>query len=144
MESNQLCTFFVDGVHFGIDVVEVQEVLKFQDMTRVPLAPDVIHGLINLRGQIVTALDLRGRLGLPARDSNRRPMNVVIRSGESHVSLLVDEIGDVLEVDDHHFEACPANIDPSTKELLRGVYKLDGGLLLVLDPHRTLAVEVAA
>jgi len=141
METQQFCTFFVDGVHFGIGVVEVQEVLKYQEMTQVPLAPDVILGLINLRGQIVTALDLRQRLGMPPRASDRKPMNVVIRNGDGHVSLLVDEIGDVLEAEEARFEACPANLDPATKDLLRGVYKLDDRLLLVLDPKKTLTVE---
>jgi len=141
MEAQQFCTFFVDGVQFGIEVVEVQEVLKYQEMTQVPLAPDVITGLINLRGQIVTALDLRKRLGMPPRESERRPMNVVIRNGESHVSLLVDEIGDVIEAEDGNFESSPATLDSATKELVRGVYKLEGRLLLILDTARALSVE---
>lgn len=141
MEAQQYCTFFVDGVQFGIEVVEVQEVLKYHEMTQVPLAPHVIMGLINLRGQIVTALDLRKRLNMPPRQSDRRPMNVVIRNGDSHVSLLVDEIGDVLEAEEGHFEAPPATLDPATKELVRGVYKLEGRLLLILDTKRTLTVD---
>jgi purine-binding chemotaxis protein CheW len=141
MDDRQFCTFFVDGVHFGIEVLEVQEVLKYHEMTQVPLAPDVIMGLINLRGQIVTALDLRKRLTMPPRVSERNPMNVVIRNGESHVSLLVDEIGDVLETNESTFEPPPATLDDATRELVRGVYKLDDGLLLVLDTERVLAVD---
>lgn len=141
MDDRQFCTFFVDGVHFGIEVLEVQEVLKYHEMTQVPLAPDVITGLINLRGQIVTALDLRKRLAMPPRESERNPMNVVIRNGESHVSLLVDEIGDVLETHEGTFEAPPATLDDTTRALIRGVYKLDAGLLLVLDTERVLAVD---
>jgi purine-binding chemotaxis protein CheW len=141
METQQFCTFFVDGVHFGIDVVEVQEVLKYQEMTQVPLAPEEIRGLINLRGQIVTALDLRQRLSMPRRASDKKPMNVVIRSGDGHVSLLVDEIGDVLEAEEALFEAAPATLDAHTKELIRGVYKLDGRLLLILDTQKTLATK---
>lgn len=141
MQPRQFCTFFVDKVHFGIEVLEVQEVLKYHEMTRVPLAPDVIQGLINLRGQIVTAVDLRKRLDMPPRPSGKHPMNVVIRNGESHVSLLVDEIGDVLEANEEAFEPPPATLDGPTKELIRGVYKLEGRLLLVLDTQRALAVE---
>ena len=84
---------------FGVDVLRVQEVLRFQPMTRVPQAPDVIEGLINLRGQIVTAIDMRRRLKLAARRGDQAPMNMVVRTEDGAVSLLVDEIGDVLDVD---------------------------------------------
>src|SRR5262245_34218637 len=100
----QFCTFHVENLFLGIDVQKVQEVIRYQEMTRVPLAGMAISGLINLRGQIVTAIDLRMRLGLPARAAGERPMNVVVRDGESAVSLLVDNIGDVLEVNDEEFE----------------------------------------
>jgi chemotaxis signal transduction protein len=97
--SGQFATFFVADLFFGVDVLHVQEVLRFQAMTPVPKAPRAIEGLINLRGQIVTAIDMRRRLGLPPRDGNKSPMNIVIRTSEGAVSLLVDEIGDVLEMD---------------------------------------------
>lgn len=139
--THQFCTFFVDGIHFGLDVLEVQEVLRYQSMTPVPLAPDVVQGLINLRGQIVTAFDLRTRLDMAERAPDQRPMNVVIRSDDGAVSLLVDEIGDVLETKEEQFEAPPATLDPTTRALLRGVYKLDDHLLLVLDTEKTLAIE---
>lgn len=141
--TNQFCTFFVDGIHFGIEVLEVQEVLRYQSMTQVPLAPDVVRGLINLRGQIVTAFDLRTRLDMPDRDPEQRPMNVVIRSDDGAVSLLVDEIGDVLETKEDQFETPPATLDHRTRSLLRGVYKLDDHLLLILDTERTLAIETS-
>ncbi len=98
METQQLATFYLDNLLFGVEVRQVQEVIRFQEMTRVPLAPPVIQGLINLRGQIVTAVELRHRLALPPREPNRLPMNVVVRTPEGAVSLLVDEIGDVVEV----------------------------------------------
>ncbi len=141
METQQFCTFFVDGIHFGIEVLKVQEVLKYQEMTQVPLAPPVVSGLINLRGQIVTALDLRHRLGLEARPGDSLPMNVVIHNEDSAVSLLVDEIGDVLEATEDRFEQPPATLDEHARELIRGIYKMDGRLLLILDTERTLNVK---
>ena len=96
--SQQFCTFFVDGQFFGVPVQHVQEVIRYQEMTRVPLVPRVIRGLINLRGQIVVAIDLRRRLNASERPEGQLPMNVVVRTGDGAVSLLVDEIGDVLEV----------------------------------------------
>jgi purine-binding chemotaxis protein CheW len=140
--SRQLSTFFVADLFFGVDVLRVQEVLRFQQMTRVPQAPEVIEGLINLRGQIVTAIDMRRRLRLPPRAGDQTPMNMVVRTEDGAVSLLVDEIGDVLDVDAGTFERPPENIDPAARELVRGVYKLKDRLLLVLDAERT--VDLAA
>ena len=94
---SQCCTFWVDGLYFGVAVSEVQEVLRYQELTAVPSGPEAVHGLINLRGQIVTALDLRCRLGLPARPEGVLPMNVIVRSRGEVVSLLVDDIGDVID-----------------------------------------------
>jgi purine-binding chemotaxis protein CheW len=135
--SRQFATFFVADLFFGVDVLRVQEVLRFQHMTRVPLAPDVIEGLINLRGQIVTAIDMRLRLGLPLRREDQPPMNMVIRTEDGTISLLVDEIGDVLDVDAGTYERPPENLDPAARSLIRGVYKLKDRLLLVLDTERT-------
>lgn len=132
------CSFFVDGYFFGVPVQEVQEVFRYQEMTRVPLAPAVVEGLINLRGQIVTAIDLRARLGLPPRGEGQRPMNVVVRADDSAVSLLVDEIGDVLEVRPEDFEAPPETLSGVARDKIRGIYKLDDRLLLILDTSRTI------
>jgi len=136
--SGQFATFFVADLFFGVDVLRVQEVLRFQQMTRVPQAPEVIEGLINLRGQIVTAIDMRRRLGLPARAGDQTPMNMVVRTEDGAVSLLVDEIGDVLDMDAANYERPPENLDPSAREIIRGVYKLKDRLLLVLDAERTV------
>ena len=106
-QTRQLCTFLLDEMLFGIDVMNVQEVIRYQEMTAVPLASSVVRGLINLRGQIVTAIDLRARLGLPRARRGRAPMNVVVRTDDGVVSLLVDEIGDVLEVDERSYERAP-------------------------------------
>ncbi len=144
--SGQFATFFVADLFFGVDVLRVQEVLRFQQMTRVPLAPKVIEGLINLRGQIVTAIDMRLRLGLSPRAGDLTPMNMVVRTEDGAVSLLVDEIGDVLDVDSATYERPPENLDPAARELIHGVYKLKDRLLLVLDAERTVefALERAA
>ena len=138
--SRQYATFSVGDLFFGINVTEVQEVLRYQEMTGVPLAPPVIEGLINLRGQIVTALDMRRRLSLEPRPADARPMNMVVRSEDGPVSLLVDEIGDVLEVRPEQFEAPPDNLNNSHKQLMEGVYKLEHRLLLVLDREKVLQV----
>ena len=138
--NRQFATFFVDGLFFGVEVLQVQEVLRYQEMTPVPLAPDVVEGLINLRGQIVTALDMRRRLQLQSRPDGQMPMNTVVRTAGGAVSLLVDEIGDVVEVDAGTFEQTPDNVEPAARELLKGVYKLKERLLLVLDTEKTVNV----
>lgn len=138
-DEAQFCTFKVADLLVGIDVQRVQEVIRFQDMTPVPLASDEVRGLINLRGQIVTAIDLRHTLGLPARDEDAEaPMNAVIRCDEEAVSLLVDEAGDVVEPPEHDFEPIPSTVPAQLRALASGAYKLDGTLLLVLDAERII------
>ena len=109
-DGRQFCTFYVAGHYFGLDVLRVQEIIRWQEITRVPLAPEAVRGLINLRGQIVTALDLRLRLGLGRCPADRRPFNVVVRSDDGAISLLVDEIGDVLELPESSFERPPETL----------------------------------
>jgi len=142
--ERQVSTFFVAGLYFGIDVLNVQEVMRYQEMTRVPLSPGVVEGLINLRGQIVTAIDMRRKLALPARPAGESPMNMVIRTDDGAVSLLVDDIGDVVEVDAETFERPPENLEPHAREIIRGIYKLKGRLLLMLDTERTIQCTPAA
>jgi purine-binding chemotaxis protein CheW len=138
MSQSNFCTFQVDQLYLGIDVLQVQEVLKAQQMTPVPLADDTVRGLMNLRGQIVTAFDLRRRLGVADRSDGIPAMNVVVRTSEGPVSLLVDEIGDVLELDSDKFEPVPETLQGMPRELIRGAYKLDGHLLMVLDTAKAL------
>jgi purine-binding chemotaxis protein CheW len=142
MGMKQFATFHVGDRYLGIDVTRVQEVIRHQEITRAPLAAREIHGLINLRGQIVLALDLRRRLGLDPRENGAPPMNVVIRTDEGLVSLLVDHIGDVLNVEEGLFEEPPETLQGPARELIRGAYKLDDALLLELDLAR--ALDVAA
>jgi purine-binding chemotaxis protein CheW len=141
--TKQYCTFFLNGLYFGVDVLTVQEVLRFQQMTPVPLAPPTVQGLINLRGQIVPAIDLRHRLELPARTQDQTPMNVVVRSEDGAISLLVDEIGDVVEIEDDIYETPPETLRGVARELIKGVYKMKERLLLVLDTEKTLSLAAA-
>ena len=134
----QFATFLLTDLFFGIDVLNVQEVLRDQEMTPVPLSPGVIEGLINLRGQIVTAIDMRRRLDLPPRTEGQPWMNVVVRTQDGPVSLMVDEIGDVLKADPAGFERPPENLPPAARELIQAVYKLKDRLLLVLDAEKTV------
>lgn len=135
-QAHQFCTFFLDGQYFGVPVQQVQEVLRYQEMTEVPLVSSVIRGLINLRGQIIIAVDLRRQLGMQDRAEKRKPMNVIMRTDEGAFSLLVDEIGDVIEVDEGTFEQPPDTLQGMAKGMLRGVYKLPAKLLLVLDTEQ--------
>ncbi len=141
--ATQICTFTVDDLMLGVEVTQVQEVIRSQTMTRVPLASRVIHGLINLRGQIVSAVDLRTRMGLPQREGDGPPMHVVIRGVEGSVSLLVDAIGDVIEVPEDALEAPPATLHASLREVTDAVCKLPGQLLLLIDPERVTGVPPA-
>lgn len=143
----QFCTFYLGDLFFGVDVMQVQEVLRHQPMTRVPLTTKVVSGLINLRGQTVTALDMRTRLGLPSPDgegADAMPMNIVLRSGNEVVSILVDRIGDVLSVEEAARAAVPNTVKPEVGELLSEVYKLPDSLLLPLEIDRIVAVTASA
>jgi len=139
----QYCTFLLGDFLFGIEVLQVQEVIRAQQLTRVPLANPVVSGLINLRGQIVTALDLRRRLGLPPREDDVPPMNVVVHTADGGVSLLVDEIGDVLQVEASSYQATPLAVQGLDASLIRGVHKLPGQLLLLLDVDRAVSAAQA-
>ncbi|MCC6406796.1 MAG: chemotaxis protein CheW [Planctomycetes bacterium] len=140
----QYCTFQLDDLYFGVEVQKVQEVLRYQEMTVAPLAHEVVSGLINLRGQIVTAIDLRRRLELAPREAERLPMNVVLRTDDGAISLLVDEIGDVVEVEDSLFETPPETLTGVARTLVAGVYKLEQRLLLILDTERTVDLSPVA
>ena len=137
----QYCTFFLDGLRFGVDVQQVQEVVPYLEMTRVPLAPPTVRGLLNLRGQIVTGIDLRRRLALPDRESGAMPMNVVLRGEDSPVSFLVDDIGEVIEVDADAWQRPPETLAGPVRELIAGVCPLEEDLLLILDTAKTLELH---
>jgi len=141
--ARQFCTFFLEGHYFGVPVHQVQEVLRYQEMTEVPLVSRVVRGLINLRGQIITAVDLRRQLGMKDRPENQKPMNVIMRTDEGAFSLLVDEIGDVIEVEESSFEPPPDTLQGVARGMLRGVHKLPNRLLLILDPERAAKLSDA-
>ena len=133
-EPKQFCTFYVDDLLLGIEVLDVQEVLRYQDVTEIPLAPPEIQGLINLRGQIITAINLRSRMNLPPFKDEKKCMNVVTRINNEVISFLVDSVGDVMNVDDTFLEPVPSTVAAATRELVSGVYKLEEKrLLMVLD-----------
>jgi purine-binding chemotaxis protein CheW len=134
--GGQLATFWLDGDLYGVEVAHVQEVLKSQGLTRVPLAPTAVAGLINLRGQVVTAIELRERLGRPPRPEGTDAVVIVVRLHGEAVSLLVDAIADVVDVDPADFEAPPDTLDGPGRDLIRGAFKLDRQLLLALDVHK--------
>ena len=139
-ETRHYCAFYLDGILLGIEVARVQEVVRYQEMTRLPLAMPGVEGLINLRGQIVTVLDLRRRLGLDERPDDQHTIIVVVHAEEGVVSLIVDEIGDVLEVDVAACEQPPATLKGEARLLIRGAYKLHDQLLLDLDTDAALSL----
>jgi len=142
--TSQFCTFYLDKLLFGVELKGVQEVIRSLEMTKVPLAPQVVSGLINLRGQIVTAVNLRRRLELEAAPPGTPVMNVVVRSVDGAVSLLVDEIGDVVEVDENTFEPPPETLRVSVRNIVLGIHKLKGRLLHVLDIEKACLMADAA
>ena len=137
--STRMVTFTLDGHLYGVDVDAVQEVLRGQTRTRIPLAPGTLAGLINLRGQVLSAIELRVQLGLSDRDPETEPMLVVIRVDGEPVALLVDTIGSVVDVDSDQFEPPPDTLAGASREMLLGAYKLEDQLLLALDVDRAVA-----
>ncbi len=140
-QVGQLSTFHVGSYLFGVDVALVQEVVRLQQITPVPLAPDCVRGLINLRGEVLTAIDLRIRLGLPPSQTSKDPVNVVVKVEDEPVSLLVDEIAGVLEVSQVPFESTPTTVDETVRALLEGAYTLPDRLLLELNAARVLDIN---
>ena len=143
-DEKQFCTFYLDKYCFGINVQEVQEVFRYQEITSMPLAPEVITDMINLRGQIITAINLRLRLGMEPRPEDWVPMNVVVRTNDDVVSLLVDSIGDVKEISEDLFEQPPDTVQGAMRELVIGVYKLEDRLLMILDTKKVVQFDAVA
>jgi purine-binding chemotaxis protein CheW len=136
-----LCTFDVDTLFIGIPISRIQEILRPQPVTPVPLAPSTILGLMSLRGQIVPVINLAERLGVQMQDGGAEAFNVLIRTPDGPVSLLVDRVGDVLEVSPDNFEPAPDTLRSSMRPLIRGAYKLERRLLLALDAESAVQVE---
>lgn len=134
--TQQFASFFVGDLCFGVDVLNVQEVRHMTVLTRVPLAARVVAGVLNLRGHIVTAIDVRRCLDLGDRPAGHSPVNLILRTDDGCISLLVDRIGEVLDVTDDDFELPPQTLRGRSRDVIRGAYKLPDGLLLVLDVDR--------
>lgn len=139
--SPQYCSFHVGDLYLGIEVEQVQEVLHDAPITPVPTAPAAISGLINLRGQIVTAIDLRKRFGLEKAEDSLSPTMLVLDAKDGLLALVVDSAGDVEEVDEGRFEEPPATLKGESRRLIRGACKLQKNLMLVLDADHVFDLE---
>jgi len=140
----QLCTFEVAKLLVGIDILSIQEILRVQPVTVVPLAPSSVRGLMSLRGQIVPVVDLRVRLGLAAAAGPETAgFNVIVRTSQGAVSLLVDEVGDVVEVGPETFEPVPDTMSASARPFIRGAHRLERRLLLALEAETVACVNLA-
>ncbi|MBL4801355.1 MAG: chemotaxis protein CheW [Emcibacter sp.] len=127
--SGQLC---------GIPVLEVHDVLSEQSITCVPLAPPAVAGVLNLRGRIVTAIDLRKRLGLGELDSDSENMSIVVEFEGEPYSLLIDSVGDVLSFPEDSFERNPVTLDACWQEVSSGIYRMEGELMVILEVEKLL------
>jgi len=136
-------TMTVANQLFGIPVLTVQDVLGPQRIAHVPLAPTEVLGSLNLRGRIVTAVDVRTRLGIPARQGDDQGMSVVVEHDNELYSLVVDKVGEVMSLPAADYEKNPSTLDPRWQEVSNGIYRLQGMLLIVLDVARFLRVAQA-
>jgi purine-binding chemotaxis protein CheW len=139
-EGELVLTLTVGGQPCGVPVLAVRDVLGAQGITPIPLAPPEIEGAMNLRGRIVTAVDLRRRLGLPAREAGTKPMSIVVEQGGELYSMLADVVGEVVPLLAADRQPNPPTLDPAWREVSRGVHRRDGQLLILLDVERLLAI----
>lgn len=137
-KTNDFLTIFIGGQLFGIPILQVQDVLGQQKVTRIPLAPPQVSGALNLRGRIVTAIDVRSCLGLEETENNSKKMSVVVENDHELYSLTIDQVGDVLSLYEEDYESTPATLDPTWRSVSLGVYRLQGRLLIILDVPKLL------
>ncbi|MCP4340267.1 MAG: purine-binding chemotaxis protein CheW [Desulfobulbaceae bacterium] len=137
----ELATFYIGDALCGMDILKIQEINKLMQMTKVPQAPDYVLGILNLRGQIVTIIDLGKKLGLGKTDITQDPRNIIVNSAGGHVGLLVRKISDVVAVDMNKREAAPANMRGIQGEYFNGVYKTDTNLIGILNVDKVLSIE---
>lgn len=138
-KSKEFLTIVIANQRFGIPILQVQDVLGGQAVTKIPLAPPEVAGSLNLRGRIVTAIDVRCRLGVEQRDEGENEMGVVVEHENELYSLIIDRVGDVLKLNDESFENTPATLDPLWREISSGIYRLDEELLVILDVPKFLS-----
>lgn len=141
---HEYVTAMIGGQLFGLPILRVQDVFAPERLTKVPLAPSEIAGVLNLRGRIVTLVDMRCRLGLGQRDENATTMAIGVESRGESYGLLIDSVGEVLKLDDTACEPNPTNLDPRLARVSTGIHRLDGQLLMVLDVDRVLDIGVKA
>jgi purine-binding chemotaxis protein CheW len=137
-------TAMIGGQLFGLPILRVQDVFMPDRLTRVPLAPPEIAGVLNLRGRIVTLIDMRRRFGLGERDDSETPMAIGVESRGESYGLLIDSVGEVLTLADATREPNPINMDPRLARVSAGIHRLDGQLLIVVDVDRVLDIGAAA
>jgi purine-binding chemotaxis protein CheW len=142
--STEYVTATIGGQLFGLPIVRVQDVFIAQGLTKVPLAPPEVAGLINLRGRIVTLIDLRRRFGLGQREDANSSMAIGVELRAESYGLLIDSVGEVLKLDDVAREPNPINLDPRLARVSSGIYRLDGQLLIVVDVDRVLDIDTSA
>jgi purine-binding chemotaxis protein CheW len=135
-------TAVIGGQLFGLPILRVQDVFAPERLTTVPLAPAEIAGVLNLRGRIVTLINMRRRLGLGDQEGGGLPMAVGVESRGESYGLLIDSVGEVLKLDDTACESNPSNLDPRLASVSTGIHRLDGQLLMVLDVDRVLDIVV--
>lgn len=137
----ELATFYVGNALCGMDILKVQEINKIMQMTKVPQAPEYVLGILNLRGQIVTIIDLGKKLGLGSTDISQDTRNIIVNSSGGHVGLLVRQISDVVAADMEKKERPPANMGGIQGEFFTGVFKTDTELIGILDVDKVLGIE---
>ncbi len=140
-ETVELSTFYVGNALCGMDILKVQEINKLLDMTNVPQAPDYVIGILNLRGQIVTIIDLSKKLGLSETDLGSDPRNIIVNTPGEHIGLLIKKISDVVVADPERIEQAPANISGIQGKYFTGVYKTDTKLIGILDVDKVLKID---
>ena len=134
----ELSTFFVGNALCGMDILTIQEINKLIDMTTVPQAPDYVLGILNLRGQIITSIDLGKKLGLGETDMSQDPRNIIVNSKGEHIGLMVRKISDVVQADKEKFEPPPSNMGGIQGDFFTGVYKTENKLIGILDVEKVL------
>lgn len=137
-KTREFLTIFINGQMFGIPILQVQDVLGQLKVAKIPLAPPSIAGALNLRGRIVTAINVRECLGLAPLESHKDVMSVVVENDGELYSLIIDQVGDVLSLSDGDYENTPATLDPAWRSVSLGIYRLDHKLLVVLDVPKLL------
>jgi purine-binding chemotaxis protein CheW len=141
---NEYVTALIGGQLFGLPILRVQDVFAPERLTAVPLSPSEVAGVLNLRGRIVTLIDMRSRLGLGSREDGQQSMAIGVESRGESYGLLIDSVGEVLKLDNQSWEPNPSNLDARLASVSTGIYRLDSQLLMVLDVDRVLDITVKA